>query len=141
MALWWLTLDGDLDCAELHERHYSSRKLGDARHCQQIIGPGEKLLLRTWRGDAVFGWRKFIDDSGQQGINCTVFRNESPHLSSSLIREADQIADCWWTDRRHYTYVDPQAVASANPGYCFLCAGWRRCGITPKGLIVLERTL
>lgn len=78
--LWWFTKDGDQDCAEMYERHYSSRKLGADRHCDQIIGPGEKLLLRTERADAMFVWRKFIDDSGQQGINCAVFRNESPHL-------------------------------------------------------------
>jgi hypothetical protein len=65
--------------------------------------------------------------------------NESEHLSSSLIRRADAIADEAWTDRRHYTYVDPKEVASANPGYCFICAGWRRCGVTKrKALIVLE---
>lgn len=139
--LWWVTLDGDLACAELYERHYSARRLGDARHCNQILGPGEKLLLRTERADAVFGWRQFIDDSGQQGVNCAVFRNESPHLSSTLIRQADQIADRWWPDRRHYTYVDPEEITSTNPGYCFLCAGWRRCGFTAGGLIVLERML
>jgi hypothetical protein len=137
--VWWVTLDGDLACTELYERHYSARKLGAARHCRQIIGPGYKLLLRTERADAIFGWRKFKDDSGQQGVNCAVFRNESPHRSSELIRQADQIADRFWADRRHYTYVDPQEVRSTNPGYCFICAGWRRCGVTPKGLIVLER--
>lgn len=139
--LWWLTKDGDLECADLYERHYSARKLGAGRHCSQFIGPGEKLVLRTERADAVFAWRKFIDDSGQQGVNCAVFRNESPYRSSHLIRQADQIADCWWPDRRHYTYVDSQAVASTNPGFCFIAAGWRRCGITQGGLIVLERTL
>lgn len=139
MALWWLSLDGDLACAELYERHYSARRLCAERHGYQILGPGEKLLLRTERADAVFGWRKFIDDSGQCGVNCAVFRNESPHLSSELIRQADQIADRWWSDRRHYTYVDPKEVASKNPGFCFLMAGWQRCGWTKGGLMILER--
>jgi hypothetical protein len=137
--LWWLTKDGDLDCAELYERHYSARKLGTDRHCNQFVGPGEKLVLRTERADAVFAWRKFIDDSGQHGVNCAVFRNESSRRSSDLIRQADQIADRWWTDRRHYTYVDPQAVASTNPGFCFIAAGWRRYGRTKGGLLILER--
>jgi hypothetical protein len=88
----------------------------------------------------MFVWRVFIDDSGQDGINCAVFRNESRHRSSGLIRQADAIADALWPDRRHYTYVDPAKVASSNPGFCFIAAGWRRCGRTRGGLLVLERS-
>jgi hypothetical protein len=44
-----------------------------------------------------------------------------------------------WPDLRHYTYVNSQKVASKNPGFCFLKAGWRRCGVTKGGLLVLER--
>lgn len=139
--IWWLTKDSDLDCAELYERHYSRYKYADGRkRCNDLfVGPGRKLVLRTVRGDAVFAWREFIDDSGQDGINCAVFRNESEHRSSDLIRQADTIADAVWPNRRHYTYVDPTKVRSANPGWCFICAGWHRCGITKGGLIVLER--
>lgn len=139
MPLWWLTKDGDLDCIELYERHYSCYRYTDGRERKQMLGPGEKVLLRTESADAVFGWRKFIDDSGQQGINCAVFRNEGPHQSSELIRQADAIADCLWPDSRHYTYVDPQAVRSSNPGFCFLKAGWRKCGTTKGGLLIMER--
>ena len=136
---WWLTKDGDKDCLELYERHYSAYRYADGRQRKLFVGPGEKVVLRTERGDACFVWRKFIDDSGQQGINCAVFRNESPHRSSHLIRQADAIADCLWPDSRHYTYVNPKEVRSSNPGFCFLMAGWRRCGLTKSGLIVLER--
>jgi len=141
--LWWLTKDGDTDCHALYERHYSARK---GRRSEQFVGPGEVIALRLWNGDGMFVWRKFIDDciderSGerQQGINCAVFRNESRTVSSELIRQADAIADFCWPDRRHYTYVDPQKVRSSNPGFCFIVAGWKRCGRTRGGLIVLER--
>lgn len=137
--LWWMTRDGDLDCLELYERHYSARRYADGRKRRLFVGPGSKLVLRTERGDALFVWREFIDDSGQEGINCAVFRNESPWRSSLLIRQADAIADRLWPSRRHYTFVDRQKVASTNPGFCFLCAGWRRCGRTLNGLLVLER--
>ncbi|WP_157645292.1 hypothetical protein [Burkholderia ubonensis] len=137
--LWWLTKDGDLDCLEMYERHYSAYRYKDGRDRQLFVGPGEKVVLRTEHGDACFVWRKFIDDSGQHGINCAVFRNESPHRSSHLIRQADAIADCLWPDSRHYTYVDPEKVRSTNPGFCFLAAGWRRCGRTKSGLLILER--
>jgi hypothetical protein len=137
IPLWWLTKDSDLDCAELYERHYSRYVYKDGR--KRAIGPGEKVVLRTEHADALWVWRYFHDDSGQEGINCAVFRNESRHRSSELIRQADSIADCLWPDRRHYTYVDPTKVASKNPGFCFISAGWRRCGRTKGGLIVLER--
>lgn len=143
--LWWLTKDGDLDCLEMYERHYSCYDYRDGRSRILFVGPGDKLVLRTEHGDALFVWRKFIDDADdgsgarQAGINCAAFRNESKHLSSELICQADAIADCWWTDSRHYTYVNPKEIASTNPGYCFLKAGWQRCGKTKKGLIIMEK--
>ena len=138
--LWYLTKDGDASCLPLYERHYSCRRYRDGRKRMLFVGPGEKVVLRTGDADALFVWRKFIDASGQQGVNCAVFRNEGPHLSSVLIRQADAIADHVWPSERHYTYVDPQAVRSSNPGFCFVAAGWRRCGQTKwNGLIVLER--
>lgn len=138
--LWWLTKDGDLDCLELYNRHYSAYRYADGRERRLFIGPGEKVVLRTEAGDAMFVWRRFIDASGECGINCAVFRNESPHQSSELIRQADSIADEIWSCRRHYTYVNPREIASTNPGYCFLMAGWKRLQYrTGKGLMVLER--
>ena len=143
---WWITKDGDLDCLDMYLRHYSANRYADGRARELFVGPGDKLVLRTTRAEAVFVWRNFTDDcidertgERQEGVNCAVFRNESPHLSSSLIRRADAIADEAWTDRRHYTYVDSEKVASENPGYCFLKAGWRRCGRTKGGLLILER--
>ena len=139
MPHWWLTKDGDLDCLELYERHYSAYHYADGRKRRLFVGPGEKLVLRTEHADAMFVWRRFIDDSGQTGVNCAVFRNEGPILSSRLIQEADAIADCIWPDLRHYTYVKSQAVKSTNAGYCFLKAGWQRCGMTKGGLLIMER--
>jgi hypothetical protein len=128
-----------LDCLDLYEKHYSCYKYADGRKRKLFVGPGEKVVLRTKTADAMFVWRKFIDDSGQTGINCAVFRNESPHRSSDLIRQADRIADCLWPNSRHYTFVRSEAVKSANPGFCFIAAGWRKCGRTKSGLQILER--
>jgi hypothetical protein len=137
--LWWLTKDGDMDCLALYERHYSAYKYKDGRRRSQFVGPGQTIVLRTIDADALFVWRKFIDDSGQQGVNCAVFRNESPHLASELIRQADAIADFCWPGERHYTYVRAEAVRSTNAGFCFKQAGWRTCGRTKGGLIILEK--
>lgn len=144
--LWWLTKDGDAACLALYDRHYAARRYADGRVRRLFCGPGDKLVLRTAAGDAFFVWRGFLDDcrdartgARQDGINCAAFRNEGTAQSSELIRQADQIADVVWPGRRHYTYVNPRRVRSGNPGYCFLCAGWHRCGRTANGLIVLER--
>lgn len=139
--IWWLTRDGDAACLALYKRHYSAHHYRDGRTRKLFVGPGEKVVLRTYAGDACWVWRRFIDDSGQTGINCAVFRNESPHRSSELVRQADAIADCVWPGVRHYTYVNAARVKSANPGWCFLVAGWRRCGRTKGGLMILERTV
>jgi hypothetical protein len=138
---WYVSKDGDLSCIELYERHYSCYEYRDGRKRTQFVGPGEHIVLRTGDADAMFVWRKFIDDSGQHGINCAVFRNEAPkrYRSSNLVRQADAIADHCWPGERHYTYVNAQAIRSKNPGYCFLAAGWRKCGMTKRGLIILER--
>jgi hypothetical protein len=138
---WYLTKDGDLSCLALYERHYSCYRYKDGRERFLFVGPGQKIVLRTGDADAMFVWRKFIDDSGQKGINCAVFRNEGPLLSSELIRQADAIADHVWPRERHYTYVDPKAVRSTNPGFCFMAAGWRRCGMTESGLLIFERAV
>jgi len=138
--LWWLTKDGDLSCLELYRRHYSAKK--SRRTSKQFVGPGESIVLRTAEPSAVFVWRKFIDDAipKQEGVNCAIFRNEGPHSSSLLIRQADIIADRCWPSLRHYTYVDPPSVRSTNPGFCFQMAGWRKCGFTKGGKLILERS-
>lgn len=139
--LWHVTKDGDRSCLELYERHYSCYDYRDGRERTQFVGPGEHIVLRTADADAMFVWRKYIDDTipKQDGVECSVFRNEGDHLSSELVRQADAVADLCWPGERHYTKVNPAAVRSPNPGFCFIAAGWRRCGYTRGGLLILER--
>ena len=145
---WIQVRDGDSRVAQLYMRHYSCHQYQDRRRSQYgyrnrflVMGPGEKLVLLSVDGLAIFGWRRFKDDSGQQGINCSFFRNESPVLSSVLILAAEQHAQKKWGGQRLYTYVNPQAVRSRNPGYCFQMAGWRKCGVTKGGLLIFEKEI
>lgn len=136
---WYAIADGDPRGRALYQRHYSARHYRDGRKPALFVGPGEKMVLLTTDGRALFVWRKFIDASGQTGVNCAVFRNESDVLSSTLILEAEQLAWVRWPGERLYTYVNPRAVKSANPGYCYKRAGWRTCGMTKGGLVILEK--
>lgn len=134
---WRYARDGDDGAREFFNRHYSRRQASDSK---QFVGPGNKLVMLTEDGLALFVWRKFISDSGEAGVNCAVFRNESPTLSSILILDAEKVAWTDWPGERLYTYVDPKKIRSTNPGACFIAAGWRRCGITKKRkLVILEK--
>ena len=134
---WQEFRDGNARALEIFDRHYTSER-AHLRKVDQFVGPGQKLVLLTAAADALFAWRKHISDDGQQGVNCAVFRNEGPLLSSDLILEAMAIAWLRWPGERLYTYVDPEEIESTNPGYCFIKAGWRRCGMTKGGLVILE---
>lgn len=131
---WLPAKDGDHRARAIFDRHYSRRRYRDGRKPVQFVGPGEKMVLLTVECDALFVWRKFISDDGQEGVNCAVFRNESPAQSSTLILEAEELAWRRWPGERFYTYVNPRRVRSSNPGFCFLMAGWRRCGRTGGGI-------
>lgn len=140
LATWVPIIDGDEWARDFYESHYSSeRSLARRRErgTKLILGPGYKLLLATPCRRALFAWRK---QKHRSGVECAIFSNRGAGLSSSLIREADEIADQRWPGERHFTYVDPRRIESPNPGYCFKVAGWRFVGITSeRGLHILER--
>jgi hypothetical protein len=145
---WFPARDADPRARALFDRHYSRRSYRDGRRPAKFIGPGEYMLLVSRDYDAMFAWRLFRDDAlwltedgsalTPHGVNCAIFRNESATLSSTLIREACEIASRRWPGRHAYTYVNPRRIRSRNPGCCFLKAGWSRVGATRRGLIVLE---
>jgi len=137
--LWAIAKDGEAAVKRLYSRHYSCRHYKDNRKTKKIVGPGEYLILITPQENALFVWRKFKSRDNQQGVNCAVFRNEGRIQSSLLIKEAMYLAWQKWPGERLYTYVNSQKIKSTNPGYCFLQAGWKKCGMTKiHKLIILE---
>lgn len=138
---YWLPIrDGDPRGRAIYNRHYSSYKYKDRRP-KRFVGPGEHMCLMTVNCNALFVWRKFMRPSrdGQAGVCCSVFRNESTILSSTLILEAMELANQRWPGERLFTYVDPTQIRSTNPGYCFKIAGWTPCGVSKrKKLVILE---
>jgi hypothetical protein len=119
--------------ASLADRHYSRRKIGSP----QFMPPGETVILLTRCGRAVFGWWRPHPKSGIMAMNkrdgwtCTIFRNESNHLSSGLILEAEEqlrASGVTCGPDGMMTYVFDKRIRSTNPGACFKHAGWARVG-------------
>jgi len=139
---WCVTRDGDEYGYAISRRHYSVRNYRQQRQ-RLFVGPGRKLVLLSGDGKALFVWRRFKDDCqpAQTGHNCALFRNESSTLSSLLIREAVNVVVERWGRDRCYTLVNPKRIRSVNPGCCFLKAGWRKCGVSKTGKLILEYTL
>lgn len=139
---WVPIRDGNPTAMALFQRHYSRYAYADGRDPARFVGPGERMVLLTPCARALFVWREFDtqDPTAAPGdINCSIFRNEGAGRSSDLIRAAMALAWERWPGRRLYTYVNPRRVRSRNPGFCFIAAGWRRCGVTKRrNLLILE---
>jgi len=97
---WYRARDADPVARALYERHYSCYHYKDGRPRTHFVGPGEKIVLLAPDGDALFIWRRFQSDDGQEGVNCAAFRNEGAALSSALIAEAEEIAWQRWPGER-----------------------------------------
>lgn len=128
----------DAECAALADQHYSRRK--SSIGSPQFMPPGKTMILRDAEGQIVFGWlHQQNRDDGQEGYNCSIFRNTSTRLSSEIIQEAEAIAWETWGPARLFTYVDRKNV-KGNPGYCFKKAGWTVCGESKsRKLLLLEK--
>jgi hypothetical protein len=150
-SLWIPVKDTDPRVAALYRAHYSCHNpsLNFTRY--GISGQGQSLTLITLDCKALFGWiHNTIERMDKQtGINCFVFRNTSNILSSVLILDAEQWALAKWGVNRLFTYVNPEKISSSehkyrNPkqaGYCFIKAGWNKCGESKKGLVILEKLM
>lgn len=138
MRLWRRVTKFDPQACALADRHYSRRKPGSG----QFMPPGQTIVLLARDGRAVFGWWRPHPGSGLRSMNgydgwtCTIFRNESPDLSSELILDAERaIAEAGLDIGPDglLTYVWDRKVRSSNPGFCFKAAGWRRIGRSADG--------
>lgn len=130
-AFWYETDECDPRARALADRHYTRRRPGTPRFCR----PGWNLVL--WCEGAVFVWWRPKWEAGIErmdrlrAIECTLFRNETPHLSSEMIRDAVACV-LNWTHAEPAMLITaigvPQTAArrsrQAGPGECFRRAGW-----------------
>lgn len=146
---WTEVRDGNRGLAKIHRRHYSCRA---GKTDRLVIGPGSKLALIIPSPDcqdatAAFTWRlERIRRDRTYGINCTMFRNESPHRASDLILDAEEWAKRRWPFVPNlFTFIDPRHVrpikhhGQATWGYAWRKAGWRQTGETRRGLLIFQK--
>lgn len=139
---WWVSTRADPRGAALADRHYSRKTKGAV----QFAPPGRCLVLLTSPGDALWvsSWPypEYVKHAWRGVWLCALFRNESPHLSSWLIREAVAATHWRWgqpSDLGMITFVDAGQVRhKRDPGRCFRKAGWQYVGLTKSGLHVLQ---
>jgi hypothetical protein len=135
---WRLSNRFDPPAVALADRHYNRQKPGT----KQFVPPGRCIVLLTEKEDALWvtSWQKYAFHSWPGAWVNSYFRNESKHLSSEMIRQAVSVTRYFWTAPAlgMITFVDPRKVRSCNPGCCYRIAGFRRIGITVKGLLVFQ---
>ncbi len=130
---WVISRDMNPIAQKLADRHYSRKNPGSKKG---FIGPGEKIVLLSSDGNALFAWLRQDPElrlDHIDGVNCTIFRNEGPVLSSKLILEAEKFAHDRWPGLKLFTYVSKEKVKSKNPGWCFIKAGWKPAGENKSG--------
>ena len=130
------------------DRHYSFQGGPERQMSHEVGPPGQKIIFLTEDGKAVWGshrpapWAGITRADNLSGHFCFIFRNEGyrPIRSSELIKEAVGRTIDRWGEADFWTYIGAEHVESANPGYCFLVAGFEHDGwVTSSKLGRLRR--
>jgi hypothetical protein len=138
---WHLSHRADRRALPIADRHYNRQKPGTP----QFVPPGRCLVLLTKDADALWvsSWpfAKYVKHEWAGAWVCSCFRNESPHLSSELIRQAVAVTRWRWPTvppLGMVTFVDPTKVRRKRDfGRCYLRAGFVNVGKTKGDLVAL----
>lgn len=139
---WALSHRGDPRAARIADRHYNRQHVGSP----QFVPPGRCLVLLTEQADAfwVTSWpfAEYVRHAWAGAWICSAFRNESPHLSSDLIRQAVAVTRWRWPgipSLGMITFVDSTKVRRKRDwGRCYRRAGFCQVGFTQGGLVALQ---
>ena len=138
--LWRQSWRADPEARAIADRHYSRQNPNSA----QFVPPGRCMVLVADTAVWVTSWpfAEYVKHDWPGAWMCSMFRNENPEvLSSELIRGAVAATRWYWPqipELGMVTFVDAGRVASPNPGYCYLRAGFEPCGYTVGGLRALQ---
>ena len=141
-AYWFHSHRFDPRALPLADRHYNRRKIGSP----QFVPPGRCVVLLTADADALWvtSWpfAAYVRHAWAGAWVNSLFRNESPVLSSSLIREAVAATRAVFGEPPALgmvTFVDASKTRrKRDPGRCYRKAGFRHVGETKGGLVALQ---
>ena len=141
-AFWRESHRADKVGLPIADRHYNRQKIGSP----QFVPPGRCTVLLTPEADALWvtSWpfAEYVKHEWAGAWVCSCFRNESPHLSSSMIRDAVAVTRHFWPeipDLGMITFVNRKHVRKKRDwGRCYRKAGWKVCGETKGGLVALQ---
>lgn len=127
---WYASHRADQRTRVIADRHYNRQKVG----APQFVPPGRCRVLVTEVADAfwVTSWPygAYVKHAWPGAWICSAFRNESPVLSSLLIREAVMATVAFWgeiPDLGMISFIDATKVRKKRDwGRCYLKAGWER---------------
>lgn len=129
-ARWYAVDRADARLYALYRAHYSAEKNAAYRRPgnTNCVGPGAPLCLLTVPADAAFIWLRNTAErfDHQEGVCCTLFRNEGPYRASELILDVAPIHDlercaaeagvpCRWGE------APPERVPAAQTSFLPLC--------------------
>jgi hypothetical protein len=132
----------DTRALPLADRHYNRRKIGSP----QFVPPGRCVVLLAAEADALWvtSWpfAEFVRHAWPGAWINSLFRNESPALSSALIREAVAVTRFVFGDPPSLgmiTFVDASKTRhKRDPGRCYRKAGFAHVGFTKGGLHAMQ---
>lgn len=142
---WWSEGDrADPRSRVVADRHYNRQKHG----APQFVPPGRCIVLRHATGlddDALWvtSWpfAEYVKHAWAGAWVNSLFRNESPRLSSELIVEAVALTRSVWEPPPlgMVSFVDASQVRrKRDPGRCYRRAGWTHVGATQGGLLAFQ---
>ena len=129
---WELSHRFDPRAVKLANRHYNRQK----PLTNQFVPPGRCIVLLSTNADALWtsSFPMFARHAWVGSWVCTLFRNESPILSSKLITEALAVTRWLWGEPPSLgmiTFINPARIKpTQKPGWCFRKAGWKEIGQT-----------
>ena len=142
--VWELAHRFDRFAADIADRHYNRRNVGSP----QFVPPGRCMVLTasTDAGRALWvtSWPfpEYVRHAWPGAWICSAFRNEGAGRSSDLIRQAVAATRFYFGEPPELgmvTFVDRSKVRpKANPGHCYIIAGFRPVEDTKGGLAALQ---
>jgi hypothetical protein len=142
--MWRLSHRADPFARKIADRHYNRQKVGTP----QFVPPGRCMVLtaETDSGSALWvtSWpfAEYVKHAWAGAWVCSAFRNEGAARSSDLIKQAVAATRAYFGEPPALgmiTFVDRSKTRpKANPGHCYIIAGFRPTDDSKGGLATLQ---